>query len=29
MISLEYFCPRPTLSMMSRAAIEISAVSMP
>ncbi|MDF3011478.1 MAG: hypothetical protein K0S03_2274 [Burkholderiales bacterium] len=29
MISLEYFWPRPTLSMMSRAAIEISAVSMP
>ena len=29
MISLEYFWPKPTVSMMSRAAIEISAVSMP
>jgi len=29
MISLEYFWPRPTLSMMSRAAMVISAVSMP
>ena len=29
MISLQYFWPLPTASMMSRAAIEISAVSMP
>ena len=29
MISLEYFWPMPIVSMMSRAAMEISAVSMP
>ena len=29
MISLAYFWPRPTESMISRAAIVISAVSMP
>jgi len=29
MISLQYFWPLPTESMISRAAMEISAVSMP
>ena len=29
MISFEYFCPRPTTSMISLAAIVTSAVSMP
>jgi hypothetical protein len=29
MISLQYFCPTPMWSMISRAAMEISAVSMP